>query len=100
MGNFIKKQDISPHSVNNTVYNVSPPDIKEIIEKYEYIKHNKNITNKNKIANIIGNTDWDKIHYKNFEPSAPPIINAYDQPSAPPIIAYAQPIFEPGLYDK
>jgi hypothetical protein len=51
------------------------PSIKEIIERYEYIKETKMILDINTILDIIKNTDWDKI-----EPEYAPV---FINPTAP-----------------
>jgi hypothetical protein len=50
-------------------------DIKEIINKYEYIKNRKQITDIDKLIEVMKNTDWDKNNITNnlVEPSAPPL---------------------------
>ena len=67
---------------NKKVVNIERPksemnnsDIKEIINKYEYIKNGKQITDIDKLIEVMKNTDWDKNNITNnlVEPSAPPL---------------------------
>ena len=83
----------SCQSSNNTE-KIYHSNIKEIIEKYEYIKQTKKITDINTIIEIIQNTDWEKDELNKFEVVIP---------SAPPITQQTQsyiPIAEPIMIEK
>ena len=87
MGNYftqnsergLKKVRREPHKREFT-----HDEIKDIINKYEYIKNNKHIIDANKLIEVMQNTDWDRIKPSApmIEPSAPMI-----EPSAPMIEA-------------
>lgn len=62
---------------NNTESETKPitkPNIKQIIQHYEYIKETKGISNIDTILSIVENTDWDKVEAEYIPlPSAPPL---------------------------